>query len=55
MPALMLSRTRRRTAMMPPWPVSPSMITGVVTLPAIQPATCTHSVIVAVPTSAMPV
>ena len=41
--------------MMPPCPVSPSMITGIVTLSAIQPAICTHSVIVAVPTSASPV
>jgi hypothetical protein len=55
MPAWIQSRTSRRTAMMPPWPVSPSMITGVATLLAIQPAICTHSVIDAVPTSASPV
>ncbi len=51
----MLSRIRRRTAMTPPWPVSPSIITGIETLSAIQPAIVTHSVIVAVPTSASPV
>src|SRR5271167_4113770 len=31
MPARMHSRIIRRTAMMPPWPVSPSMITGICT------------------------
>ena len=43
MPARMHSRTIRRTAMMPPWPVSPSMITGNFTDCAIHPATVTHS------------
>ncbi len=37
-PARMLSRISRRTAMIPPWPVSPSIITGIETLSAIQPA-----------------
>src|SRR4051794_40394018 len=54
-PASMHSRTRRRTAMMPPWPVSPSRITGNETEPAIHFAICTHSVMLAVPTSARPV
>src|SRR3954464_3742481 len=53
--ASMHSRTRRRTAMMPPWPVSPSRITGNSTDCAIHLPICTHSVIVAVPTSARPV
>src|SRR5258706_7094940 len=54
-PASMHSRTRRRTAMTPPWPVSPSRITGKSTAPAIHLPICTHSLIVAVPTSARPV
>jgi hypothetical protein len=54
-PARIHSRTMRRTAMMPPWPVSPSMITGIDTLSAIHPAMVTHSVMVAVPTSESPV
>src|SRR6476646_2728081 len=54
-PASMHSRTRRRTAMMPPWPVSPSRITGKFTAPAIHCPICTPSLIVAVPTSANPV
>src|SRR5688572_21462491 len=54
-PARMHSRIMRRTAMMPPWPVSPSRMMGKFTLCAIQPAICTHSVMVAVPTSDRPV
>src|SRR3954469_6579488 len=54
-PASMHSRTRRRTAMMPPCPVSPSRITGNSTDCAIHLPICTHSVIDAVPTSARPV
>src|SRR4029079_13870700 len=54
-PASMHSRTRRRTAMMPPWPVSPSRITGNSTACAIHLPICTHSVIEALPTSARPV
>src|SRR5438067_2032236 len=38
MPRRMHSRTMRRTAMIPPCPVSPSMMTGIETLSAIQPA-----------------
>src|SRR5436190_1745325 len=55
MPASMHSRTRRRTAITPPWPVSPSRMTGKFTAPAIHFPTCTHSVMEAVPTSARPV
>src|SRR3954465_192339 len=54
-PVSMHSRTRRRTAMMPPCPVSPSRITGNSTDCAIHLPICTHSVIDAVPTSARPV
>jgi hypothetical protein len=54
-PARIDSATSRRTAMMPPCPVSPSMMTGKRTLRAIQPAIVTPSVIVATPTSASPV
>src|SRR5438105_3711801 len=54
-PASTHSRTRRRTAMTPPWPVSPSRITGKFTAPAIHFPICTHSPIVAMPTSARPV
>src|SRR4029078_10803150 len=55
MPARMHSRTRRRTAMTPPWPVSPSMMIGKLTACAIHPAIVTHSVMLRVPTSARPV
>src|ERR1041384_7573880 len=54
-PASMHSRTRRRTAIVPPCPVSPSRITGNSTARAIHLPICTHSPIVAVPTSASPV
>ena len=54
-PARMHSRTIRRTAMIPPWPVSPSMMTGNCTACAIHPATVTHSSMVSAPTSDSPV